>query len=290
VGGCASCEKSKAATDTGAIKAADEAEKHDPSKPVDKTPVPGVDVSKLKDEDQTLFFRLVDSFSSPCGKAHSLRTSVVEDKTCKRAVWAAKYLAAMCSDEIGEDDIKKLWDAHYKDPHENHTFKLDDQPHAGSVDAPIKVVEFFDYGCPACQAFKPVMDQVIDENSATTVVYYKFFPLTDKHPDSLSAAQAAWAAYQQGKFKEFHDALFERQEDHARDGVMKIAQDLGLDMKKFETDYDAAESRIRADMAEGDSNSVDGTPTIFLDGVQYQGPAHPRYFKYWIDEDLAVNR
>jgi protein-disulfide isomerase len=288
--GGASCEKSKAATDTGAIKAADEASRANDPKVIDTTPVPGIDVSKFPEKGQKLFFKLVDSFSSPCGKAHSLRTSIKEDPSCKRAPFAAKYLAAMIEDEIPEDDVRKLFAAKYKDAHEAHSFKLDDVQHAGSPDAPIKIVEFFDYGCPACVAFKPIMDEVIEENGATTVVYYKMFPLVDLHPNSMSAAQAALAAAKQGKFKEMHDTLFEHAPEQTRENVMQYAADLHLDMAKFEADYDAAEPAVRADMAEGEAAGVNGTPTIFFNGTQYEGPAHPRYFKYWIDEDLAVNR
>jgi protein-disulfide isomerase len=286
----ASCEKSKASTDTGAINAADKAQRQEP-KTIDMTPVPGIDVSKLPEKAQKLFFKLVDSFSSPCGKAHSLRTSVKDDTACKRAPFAVKYLVAMIEDEIDEDDIRKLWEAKYTSNAETHEFKLGpDVPHAGSPDAPIQIVEFFDYGCPACKQFKPVMDEVGEDNGATTVVYYKMFPLVDKHPNSMSAAQAAIAANRQGKFKAMHDALFDNAPEHTRDDVMEYAKDLGLDMAKFEQDYDDAERQVQAEMREGDEAGVDGTPTIFFEGRVYDGPAHPRYFKYWIDEDLAVNR
>jgi protein-disulfide isomerase len=292
----ASCKKeSKAQNDTGAISAADNAAKPttpavDPSKPVDTTPVPGVDVSKLDEKQQKLFFALVDSFSSPCGKAHSLRTSVKDDASCTQATWAAKYLASMIEDEISEDDIRALWEAKYKGKAEKRSFDLSDTPHVGSTNAPVVIVEYFDYGCPACQAVKPVLDQVEKENAATTVVYYKMFPLTDKHPNSMSAAQAAIAAYRQGKFDEMHTALFEHAPEHKRADVMKYARDLGLDMAKFEQDYAAAEPKIRADMKEGDGNGVEGTPTIFFQGRLYEGPGHPKYFGYWIQEELAVNR
>jgi len=294
--GGASCKKdSKAQPDTGAIAAADSAKKPttpavDPSKPVDTTPLPGIDVSKLDEKQQKLFYALVDSFSSPCGKAHSLRTSVKDDPSCKRAPFAAKYLASMIEDEISEDDIRALFEAKYKKEAQLHTFQLADVPHTGSVNAPIKIVEFFDYGCPACQQVKPVIDVVEKENAATTVVYYKMFPLTDKHPNSMSAAQAAMAAYKQGKFREMHDTLFEHAPEHTRADVMKYARDLGLDMAKFEADYNAAEPRVRVDIKEGDDAGVDGTPTIFFNGRQYEGPAHPKYFGFWIQEDLAVNR
>jgi len=296
LGGASCKEESKANSDTGAISAADNAAKKpttpalDPSKPVDTTPIAGVDVSKLDEKQQKLFYGLVDSFSSPCGKAHSLRTSVKDDPSCTKAPYAVKYLAAMIEDEISEDDVRALYEAKYVAKAETHQFQLTDVPHTGSTNAPIQIVEFFDYGCPACQQVKPVIDMVEKENSATTVVYYKMFPLVDKHPNSMSAAQAAMAAYKQGKFREMHDALFEHSPEHKRADVMKYARDLGLDMVKFEADYDAAEPRIRADIKEGDDNGVDGTPSIFFNGRRYEGPAHPKYFGYWIQEDLAVNR
>jgi protein-disulfide isomerase len=286
----ASCEKSKAANDTGAIKAADDAKRNEP-KTIDMTPVPGLDVSKLPEKGQKIFFKLVDSFSSPCGKAHSLRTSIKDDPDCKRALYSAKYLVAMVEDEIDESDIRELWEAKYKGKADTASFQLSDAvPHHGSPSAPIKIVEFFDYGCPACQAFKPIMDEVADKNGATTVVYYKMFPLVDKHPNSMSAAQAALAAQAQGKFVEMHDLLFENSPEHTRKDVMEYAEDIGLDMARFEQDYESAERLVQADMREGDEAGVDGTPTIFFNGRQYEGPAHPRYFKYWIDEDLALNR
>lgn len=288
----ASCKKeSKAQTDTGAIQAADKAKKPaiDPNKPVDTTPVPGVDVAKLDERQQKSFFQLVDSFPSPCGKAHSLRTSVKDDPDCKVAPFAARYLAHMLEDELSVDDVQELWDLKYKNKKEPVAFKLAEAPHAGSPEAPIKIVEFYDYGCPACQGVKPIVDEVIAKNSATTVVYYKQFPLTDKHPDSMSAAQAALAAQAQGKFKAMHDLLFEKAPAHKRADVMKYAEQLGLDMAKFEADYKAAEALVKADMAEGDAAGVDGTPSIFFQGRRYEGPAHPKYFGYWIEEDLAVN-
>jgi len=291
----ASCKKeSKAQTDTGAIQAADDAAKtrvtEDPKKPVDTTPIEGIDVAKLNESQQKMFFKLVDSFSSPCGKAHSLRTSVKEDAECKRAPFAARYLAAMIEDELSEDDVRQLWEAKYKAKVEPKTFRFDGVPHEGSDAAPIKIVEFYDYGCPGCQATKPILDAVAAENSSTTAVYYKQFPLTDKHPNSMSAAQAALAAHAQGKFHEMHEVLFAKSPNHKRADVMRYARDLGLDMTKFESDYDAAEALVRADMKEGDDAGVEGTPSIFFNGRPYEGPGHPRYFGYWIQEELAVNR
>jgi protein-disulfide isomerase len=70
---------------------------------------------------------------------------------------------------------------------------------------------------------------------------------------------------------------------------MDMAKELGLDMAKFTTDYDAAEPRVKADMDEGDASDVDSTPTLFFQGRPYKGPMHPRYIGMWIDEESVVN-
>ena len=74
----AGCEKKPAKSgDTGAISALDRAGSE--NGPPDTTPLQGIDVSKLSKEKQDLFYKLVNSLSSPCGKAHSLRTSYTSD-------------------------------------------------------------------------------------------------------------------------------------------------------------------------------------------------------------------
>jgi protein-disulfide isomerase len=278
------------------VKAADQAKKGSgatagsaPGK-VDTTPLAGVDLGKLSDEKKTSFYKLVDSLPSPCGKAHSLRTSFNEDKTCKRAPFAARYVAALLEDEASEEQVKDEYDIHYK-AGKTYSFKLDGVPFAGAADARIKIVEFFDYGCPACREFKPMMDQVLKDHGSQIVVYYKMFPLVHKHPNSMSAAKAALAAQAQGKFHEMHDALFTKEpDDHTHDGVVEIAKGLGLDLAKFQSDYDAAEPRVKTEMEEGDASDVDSTPTLFFQGRMYKGPMHPRYLGMWIDEEMAVNR
>ncbi len=257
---------------------------------VDTTPLAGLDLSKLNDDKKNVFFKLVDSLPSPCGKAHSLRTSYNEDKTCKRAPFAARYVAALLEDEASEDQVKEEYDVHYK-ASKTYPFKLDGVPFAGAADGKVKIVEFFDYGCPACREFKPMMDQILKDHGAQITVYYKMFPLVHKHPNSMSAAKAALAAAAQGKFHEMHDTLFAKDpDDQTRDGVIAMAKELGLNVDKFQSDYDAAEPTVKASMDEGDASDVDSTPTLFFQGHAYKGPMHPRYIGMWIDEEIAVNQ
>jgi protein-disulfide isomerase len=261
-----------------------------PAVKVDTTPLKGIDLAKLDDEKKNIFYGLVDSLPSPCGKSHSLRTSFNQDNECKRAPFAVRYVVALLEDAATKDQVKEEYDYHYKATGEVHTFKLDVSPSVGTPNSKIQLVEFFDYGCPACRDFKPMMDKVIADHASEITVYYKMFPLVNKHPNSMSAAKAAVAAQAQGKFKEMHDLLFTKAPEHTWEDVSGYAETLGLDAAKFKADYDAAEPRIKTEMEEGDAAGVDSTPTVFFNGRAYKGPMHPRYIGMWIAEEAAVNR
>jgi protein-disulfide isomerase len=285
------CEKKTAkAGDTGAMGALDRAGSGaEPAGPVDTTPFTGIDTAKLKDKDKLdVFYKLVGSLSSPCGKAHSLRTSFSSDASCKRAPFAVRYVMALLEDEATEAQVREEFDKKYK-PVDPVKLTTTFAPHAGADDAQIKLIEFYDYGCPHCKLFKPMLEQVVADEQGKVVEYFMMFPL-GKHPDSKSAAQAALAAAAQGKFKEMHDVLFENAPEHSHDKVTEYAKKIGLDMTKFEADYAAAAPTVDRDLKQGEDAGVDSTPTLFFNDRKYEGPMSPRYIEMWIDEELAVNR
>jgi protein-disulfide isomerase len=286
------CKKSSPkANDEGAIAAMDKSSGAAPTPsndgPVDTTPLPGIDTSKLGDKTQT-FYKLVGSLQSPCGKPESLRASFTKDTSCKRAPFAVRYVMALLEDEATEDQARDEYQNKYKEPQKVH-FDISKAPHEGATDAPVKLVEFFDYGCPHCALFKPQMEQVIADEQGKAVAYFLMFPL-EKHPDSKSAAQAALAANAQGKFKPMHDMLFDKTPQHDHEHVTEYAKAIGLDMAKFEADYQAAAPQVASDLKQGEAAGVDATPTLFFNDRKYEGPMHPKYIEMWIEEELAVNR
>jgi protein-disulfide isomerase len=290
LGGCKSKDPKLDQTAKDVVGAADRVkpEATAPAGPVDKTPIAGVDIAALDAAKQETFYKLVGSLSSPCGKAHSLRTSVATDQTCKRAPFAVKYVESLLEDGATEDETKEQYDAKYK-PKPGVNIKIDGTPSVGSADAPIKLVEFFDYACPACVAFRKELDKLKTDRGNQFVIYYKMFPLERIHPDSKTAAQAVLAAQKQGKFEQMHTALFDKQ-THKKEQVIGLAAELGLDPAKFLTDFDEAAVRISDDQKDGDTVGVDGTPALFFNGREYKGPRLSKYLAMWIDEEMAVNR
>lgn len=142
----------------------------------------------------------------------------------------------------------------------------------GSATAKVTVVEFSDFECPACGAAEPTVEQLIAKYSDRVRFVYRHFPLS-QHPLARPAAQAAEAAGVQGKFWDYHNALFAHQPDFQPDQLVSYAKDLGLDISKFKQDMnsDAAAQRVLNDQSDGNSAGVDATPTFFINGAKYVG-------------------
>lgn len=260
-----------------------------PPSQVSTEPIPGVDISGLKPNKQSRFYQLVASLPSPCGKAHSLRTSATQDKSCKRTRFALQYVVEGLRDEASDKELQEAYNRRYKQV-PKIKFALDNSiPHQGPPDAPVQLNEFYDYACPACKSFAPVLDEVIANMQDQIVVYYRQFPLS-QHKHSKSAAKAAIAAGNQGKFKEMHALLFQNAPRHERAQLDQYAQSLGLDMAKFAADFNAAELRVAADVKDGMGAKVRSTPSLYINGRLYDGPRRPKYLQMWIEEEIEASR
>ncbi|MBF0478294.1 MAG: thioredoxin domain-containing protein [Candidatus Omnitrophica bacterium] len=141
----------------------------------------------------------------------------------------------------------------------------------GSKDAKVTVVEFVDFECPfSGRFFKPMIDSVAAYSGKVNYMI-KNFPLPF-HPNARSAAKAALAAGEQGKYAAMATELLKDNKNFSADKYNEIAKLVGLDMAKFQQDLkdkDAAyEQILNEDMALGQKVSVRGTPTFFINGKQ----------------------
>jgi len=137
------------------------------------------------------------------------------------------------------------------------------------------ILEYGDYECPySRKAFRHV--QRVESRLGGEVRFaFRHFPLTDIHPHALAASAAAEAASMQGRFWEMHELLFHRQKALEDADLRRYADELGLDVERFDADLrsDAVLARIRRDVESGlASGEVRGTPTLFIDGVVHRGP------------------
>jgi protein-disulfide isomerase len=143
----------------------------------------------------------------------------------------------------------------------------------GSANAPVTLVEYGDYQCPACGAAYPLVKELQKAFPKELRFVFRNFPLTQLHPYALAAAETAEAAALQGKFWEMHDLLFERQESLEPGILAGWAREVGLDLEEFRSALQEGEieKRIKKDRSGGIRSGVNGTPTFFINGVRYDG-------------------
>ncbi len=146
-------------------------------------------------------------------------------------------------------------------------------PTKGAKNGKILLVEFSDFQCPYCgKSVAPVKEFLAKYPGQVTLVY-KHFPLIQIHKEALPAAKASWAAQQQGKFWEFHDALFANQEKLSEAFYVDTAKALGLDLQRFNRDRASNEARqaIAQDVLLAEQLGVDGTPFFVMNGTAFSG-------------------
>ena len=112
-----------------------------------------------------------------------------------------------------------------------------------------------------------LFEQVLDKYPGSVKVVFKHYPLAF-HKQALPAAQASMAAAEQGKFWEYHDELFINQNSLGSEKYLEIAENLGLNIKKFSLDMmrPSLRQKIEQDVADAKKAGVTGTPTIFVNG------------------------
>ena len=131
-------------------------------------------------------------------------------------------------------------------------------PILGPEEAPVTIVEFFDYNCPYCKRVKPEVQALMASDPNIRLVYREWPILGD---GSMFAARAALASRKQGKYEEFHWAMMGLQGRAEEASVMKVATDIGLDLDQLRADMDAPE------IDEHIQTSIDLTATLGCSGT-----------------------
>ena len=146
----------------------------------------------------------------------------------------------------------------------------DDDPSRGLATAPVTVVMFSDFQCPACSATHPVLQKVLAQYGTKIRFVVRDFPLTTIHNNSFKAAQAADAANAQGKFFEYIELLYNNQSSLDVDSLKKFATQIGLNRKQFDADLDSGKfiDEVKKDMQDGTNYGISSTPTVFINGVK----------------------
>jgi protein-disulfide isomerase len=143
----------------------------------------------------------------------------------------------------------------------------------GPREAVVTLLEYGDFECGHCATAFPVVKEITRWLRGALCYVFRHFPAADKHANALRAAEAAEAAGAQGKFWEMHDLLCEYSPALGEIDLKGYAQDLGLDVERFERerrDHVYLE-KVRGDITSGVGSGVTRTPTFFINGVRHMG-------------------
>lgn len=227
--------------------------------------------------------------------------------------FAGTYFANLNSDVITKSDlddaiskleskIQRVQQAPSQAP-QPVKISADDDPVRGDPNAPITIIEFSDFQCPFCarfhtQTFPLILKEYIDEGKVNLV--YRDFPIQSIHPNALPAAVAAECANEQGKYWEYHDMLFEKQNGWSRldsnsviSTFSQYANEVGLKSEQFVSCLESGKylEEVQKDLSDGRDYDVTGTPGFFIGNdeigfVKLSGAQPFESFKKVIDEQL----
>jgi len=169
-----------------------------------------------------------------------------------------------------------------------------DRPFQGGADAKVTIVEYSDFQCPFCtRGYNTMENQVLKEYGDKVKFYYKHFPLP-MHPWAQPASVATECALLQNKdaYWKLYNFYFQNQKEitpqNLKEKTLEALKDSKIDTAKFTECLDANKTadQVKAQMAEGQSVGVTGTPGFIINGRLVSGAQPFENFKAVIDDEL----
>ena len=176
------------------------------------------------------------------------------------------------------------------DPAVTYAVPVEGSPFQGPADAPVTIVEAFEYACPACENARGVVKEMAEAYPKDVRVVYRTFLI---HPQVATIpAYASCAANKQGKWGQMSELIWEKgfkaNRNLTAENMEKLAGEAGLDAGKFKSDMngDECQKQVRTEHSSLQGIGVGATPTIFVNGRPLTRRS-PDQFKELIDEELA---
>ncbi|HET7417936.1 MAG TPA: DsbA family protein [Solirubrobacterales bacterium] len=151
---------------------------------------------------------------------------------------------------------------------------LEDLDHVrGERGAPLELVMFGDFQCPFCLGAQSSLRRVRERLGERLLFGFRHLPIPERHPLAPMAAEASEAAAAQGRFWEFHDAVYAIQPKLSRETMLEAARELGLDAERIAAELEDGthRDRVARDVASAEASGATGTPTFFVNGTRLYG-------------------
>ena len=165
-------------------------------------------------------------------------------------------------------------------------------PSLGPETAPVTIVEYADFGCPACWEWYKldILNQLRAKYGDQIRFLWRDFPVITLL--SPKAAEAGQCAHEQGKFWEFHDLVYQRDGAIAASDLKAYAAEIGLNMDQFNDCVTSRRyrDRVNAEQQESFDRGLKGAPVFFVNGQPVIGPQRLATFADLIDPILAAKK
>ncbi len=231
------------------------------------------------------------------------------------AFFAGSYISNLSTNQISEEDLEEAIaklelrilqnQLPTEQPKNPIKISADNDPIIGNPDAPITIIEFSDFQCPFCARFYTQTLPLIHEEyieSGKVKLVFRDFPIQSIHPNAVPASIASECANEQGKFKEMHDVLFEKQNEWNRQETAnalslfsQYAEEMQLEQEVFDSCLTNGKyiEEIGKDLDDGRDYGVSGTPGFFIGNdqigyVELKGAQPFDSFKKVIDAQLDL--
>lgn len=213
----------------------------------------------------------ITTFVGNLGKAIFSRAGLVAALTmvASLAVGFVTYRVTVLAARARVTDLAKL---------PTVAFDTTGRPTKGPADAPVQIIELADFECPHCRLAFQTLEEIVAERQDVRVSFMHFpldqacNPLLDRpfHLRACELAKVGECAHAQGRFFEVAPLLFQGLELPA---LLDHLGQKGLDRAALETCLTAESTlaRVREDVKAGLSAKIEGTPAVFLNGVQVGG-------------------
>lgn len=189
----------------------------------------------------------------------------------------------------GLDALRKKWPVTMNFSPPPFVSELDDgvSPVRGATNPVVTIVEFSDFECPFCKQVQGALKQTLESYGREVRLVFKHLPL-EGHRNSLPAARAAYCAAEQGRFWQFHDALFAAG-NLSPPGFEQIASNLGVGLAKFQECIASERSRaaVIKDIEAARLLRIESTPSFVVNGKVINGALSFADFQKIIEQELS---
>ncbi len=246
----------------------------------------------LSTQNQTQFREIAGAVENPCAEDElqsftNLRDLLEAGKTCHEAYILSSEISFFLKNDVEPERILGMVATESHEMLAPASFKLENRPRLGTESAPVEIVIFSDFQCPYCARAAVTMHKIYEAKPEAVSIVFKQMPL-QMHQYAAAASLISMYAHEKGQFWQVHDKFFENQKSINTDMLASVLKDLGgepddLFNPEIGQKYGML---VIEDIEDATKAGVQGTPSIFINGVEISAATNYDRLLTRIDAEL----